>query len=93
MPRGIRRILSGPCPGHAVAPGPDNEKYIATTSTTSVLQLSHKRVGEPRENVDPAEAPTLLCGRGLFLRAREIVDARSQHSRTQNCFEALPRPC
>ncbi|MEP4769645.1 MAG: recombinase family protein [Roseibium sp.] len=68
-----------------------NEKYIGNNVYNKVsFKLKHKRVVNPREMWIRAEgAYPAIVDEALFLRAREIVDARSQHFTDAELLEAL----
>lgn len=68
-----------------------NEKYIGNNVYNRVsFKLKQRRVVNPREMWIRAEgAYPPIVDRALFLRAREIVDARSRHFTDEELLEAL----
>ena len=60
-----------------------NEKYIGNNVFNKVsFKLKQRRVVNPRDMWIRAEgAYQAIVGKALFMRAREIVDARSRHPR------------
>ena len=68
-----------------------NEKYIGNNVFNKVsFKLKQRRVANPREMWIRAEgAYPAIVDEALFLRAREIVDARSRHLSDQDLLDAL----
>jgi DNA invertase Pin-like site-specific DNA recombinase len=68
-----------------------NEKYIGNNVFNKVsFKLKQRRVVNPREMWIRAEgAYPAIVDRALFLRAREIVDARSRHFSDEELLDAL----
>lgn len=68
-----------------------NEKYIGNNVFNKVsFKLKQRRVVNPRELWIRAEgAYPAIVDQALFLRAREIVDARSRHLSDEELLEAL----
>ncbi len=68
-----------------------NEKYIGNNVFAKVsFKLKQRRVVNPREMWIRAEgAYPAVVDKALYLRAREIVDARSQHFTDAELLEAL----
>jgi DNA invertase Pin-like site-specific DNA recombinase len=68
-----------------------NEKYIGNNVYNKVsFKLKQRRVVNPREMwIRAAGAYPAIVDEALYLRAREIVDARSQHFTDAELLEAL----
>jgi hypothetical protein len=70
-----------------------NEKYIGNNVFNKVsFKLKQQARREPARDVDPGRGRLSRHRRqALFLRAREIVDARSRHFSTKNCSTPCAR--
>lgn len=68
-----------------------NEKYIGNNVFNKVsFKLKQRRVVNPREMWIRSEgAYPAIVDQALFLRAREIVDARSRHFSDEDLLDAL----
>jgi len=88
---GLRTDLDRPWTRATVHQVLTNEKYIGNNVFNKVsFKLKQRRVVNPREMWIRAEgAYPAIVDEALFLRAREIVDARSRHLSDQDLLNAL----
>jgi DNA invertase Pin-like site-specific DNA recombinase len=88
---GLRIDLGRPWTRATVHQVLTNEKYIGNNVFNKIsFKLKQRRVVNPREMWIRAEgAYPAIVDEALFLRAREIVDARSRHLSDQDLLDAL----
>lgn len=88
---GLRTDLDRPWTRATVHQVLTNEKYIGNNVFNKIsFKLKQRRVVNPREMWIRAEgAYPAIVDEALFLRAREIVDARSRHLSDQDLLDAL----
>ena len=88
---GLRTDLDRPWTRATVHQVLTNEKYIGNNVFNKIsFKLKQRRVMNPREMWIRAEgAYPAIVDEALFLRAREIVDARSRHLSDQDLLDAL----
>lgn len=89
--RGILTDFGRPWVRGAVHQILTNEKYIGNNVFNRVsFKLKQRRVTNPREMwIRSERAFPAIVDQVLFLRAREIIDARSQHLSDEDLLEAL----